>query len=158
VDAVVYDAKGTRASVVSTAVSVPSADKSVVGDFFVVSHVERVPANDPGMANHPLAAAGVLVYPSFGEPISKAKTPELAFALPIVAPGETPTGVLQILRGGQKLAELPLPLDKPGADGRLLQTARLPSAAIPPGTYDFKVIITVGGAKVERTTTVTLTP
>ena len=158
VDAVVYDERGTRSSVVSTAVTVPSADKSVVGDFFVVSHVERLPANDPATANHPLAASGALLYPSFGEPISKAKTPELAFALPIVAPGETPTGVLQILQGGQKLAEIPLPLDKPGADGRLLQTARLPSAAIPPGTYDFKAIITIGGTKAERIATVTLTP
>ena len=100
----------------------------------------------------------MLLYPSFGEPISKAKSPELTFALPIVAPGETPTATLQILQGGQKLAEIPLPLDKPGADGRLLQTARLPSAAIPPGTYDFKAVVAVGGGKVERSTTVTLTP
>jgi hypothetical protein len=61
----------------------------------------------------------LLLYPSFGEPISKAKTAELTFALPIVAPGETPTATLQILQGGQKLAEIPLPLDKPAADGRL---------------------------------------
>jgi hypothetical protein len=158
VSAVVYDAKGTKASVTTTAVSVPPFEKSVVGDLFVVSKVERLPANDAGMANHPLATGGVLLYPSFGEPISKAKAQELTFALPIVAAGESPTATLQILQGGQKLAEIPLPLDKPGADGRLLQTARLPSAAIPPGTYDFKAVVTIGGAKAERTTTVTLTP
>jgi VWFA-related protein len=157
-NAVVYDAKGTKASVASSSVTVPAAEKSVVGDLFVVARAEKLPPNDPVAANHPLATAGVLLYPSFGEPISKAKSPELTFALPIVAPGETPTATLQILQGGQKLAEIPLPLDKPGADGRLLQTARLPSAAIPPGTYDFKAVVAVGGGKVERSTTVTLTP
>jgi hypothetical protein len=158
VNAVVYDGKGTKASVATTSVNVPAAEKAVVGDLFVVARAERLPANDPGMANHPLATAGVLLYPSFGEPISKAKSQELTFALPIVAPGETPTATLQILQQGQKLAEIPLPLDKPGADGRLLQTARLPSAAIPPGTYDFKAVVSVGGGKTERSTTVTLTP
>jgi len=158
VNAVVYDAKGTKASVASTSVTVPAAEKSVVGDLFVVARAEKLPPNDPVAANHPLATAGVLLYPSFGEPISKAKTAELTFALPIVDPGDTPTAVLQILQGGQKLAEIPMPLDKPAADGRLLQTARLPSAAIPPGTYEFKVVVSAGGGKVERSTTVTLIP
>ena len=138
--------------------TVPAAEKSVVGDLFVVARAEKLPPNDPVAANHPLATAGVLLYPSFGEPISKAKTAELTFALPIVDPGDTPTAVLQILQGGQKLAEIPMPLDKPAADGRLLQTARLPSAAIPPGTYEFKVVVSAGGGKVERSTTVTLIP
>ena len=43
-----------------------------------------------------------------------------------------------------------------GADGRLMQITRLPSAAIPPGTYDFKVVLFVGTNKVERTTSVVL--
>jgi hypothetical protein len=68
-----------------------------------------------------------------------------------------PTATLQFLQGGQKLAEIPMPLDKPGADGRLMQITRLPSAAIPPGTYDFKVVLFVGDNKVERTTTMVLT-
>jgi hypothetical protein len=158
VHAVVYDAKGAKASVALTSVTVPAEEKAVVGDLFVVARAERLPANDPAMANHPLAASGALLYPSFGEPISKAKSPELTFALPMVAPGETPTATLQILQGAQKLAEIPLPLDSPAADGRLLQTERLPSAAIPPGTYEFKAVVSVGGGKVERSTTVTLIP
>jgi len=38
-----------------------------------------------------------------------------------------------------------------------MQITRLPSAAIPPGTYDFKVVLFVGSNKVERTTTMVLT-
>ena len=159
-NAVVYDAKASHASVGTSSFEVPPIDTTVVGDFFVVSRVERLPANDASMANHPLATAGVLLYPAFNEPISKAKQEQLTFALPMVMPasGPAPTASLQILQGGQKLADIPLPLDKPGADGRLMQVSRLPSAAIPPGTYDFKVVVTAGSAKFERTTPVTLVP
>ena len=47
VHAVVYDAKGTKASVTSTSVTVPAAEKSVVGDLFVVARAEKLPPNDP---------------------------------------------------------------------------------------------------------------
>jgi VWFA-related protein len=157
-DAVVYDAKASKASVATTSVTVPDSGALIMGDLFIVSRAERLPANDPGMANHPLATAGVLLYPAFGEPISKAKQAELTFAVSlVVAPGTAaPTAALQLLQNGQKLAEIPLPLDKPAADGRLLQVSRLPTAAIPAGTYDMKVVVTAGAARAERGTTVTL--
>ena len=159
-NAVVYDAKSTHASVGTSSFEVPPIDTTVVGDLFVVSRVERLPANDPTMANHPLATAGVLLYPAFDEPISKAKTEQLTFALPMVvaAGSPAPTASLQILQGGQKLADLPLPIDKPGPDGRLMQVSRLPSAAIPAGKYNFKVVVTAGSTRFERTTPVTLVP
>jgi hypothetical protein len=111
------------------------------------------------MATHPLVASGLLLYPSFGEPVSKAKKTELDLALPLVinSGDKVPTATLEILQAGQKLAEIPMPLDKPGADGRLLQVTRLPSAAIPAGTYDFKVVLLNGTNKVERTLTIVLT-
>ncbi len=161
VSSVVYDATGSKASVAASTVTVPNAESVTVGDLFLVSRVEKIAATDTAMANHPLVANGLLLYPSFGEPLSKAKKPELDLALPLVInPGEkVPTATLQILQGGQKLAEIPMPLDKPGADGRLLQVTRLPSAAIPAGTYDFKVVAVRGhnNDKVERTTTIVLT-
>jgi hypothetical protein len=94
VHAVVYDAKGTKTSVTSTSVTVPMGETAVVGDLFIVARAERLPANDPALAKHPLATSGVLLYPSFGEPISKAKAQELTFALPVVSPAETPTATL----------------------------------------------------------------
>ena len=159
VSSVVYDATGSKASVAVSTVTVPNAESVTVGDLFLVSRVEKVAATDTAMANHPLVASGLLLYPSFGEPVSKAKKPELDLALPLVInPGEKPpTATLQILQGGQKLAEIPMPIDKPGADGRLMQITRLPSAAIPPGTYDFKVVLFVGTNKVERTASMVLT-
>jgi VWFA-related protein len=159
VSSVVYDATGSKASVAASTVTVPSAGNVTVGDLFLVSRFEKIAATDTAMANHPLVANGLLLYPSFGEPLSKAKKPELDLALPLVinAGEKMPTATLQVLQGGQKLAEIPMPLDKPGADGRLLQVTRLPSAAIPAGTYEFKVVLFVGDNKVERTTTIVLT-
>jgi VWFA-related protein len=158
VTSVVYDVKGSKASVAASTVTVPAAESVMVGDLFLVSRFEKVSASDPGMATHPLVSNNLLLYPSFGEPISKAKHQELDLALPLVLPtgGQAPTATLQILQNGQKLAEIPMPLDKPGADGRLLQLTRLPSAAIPAGNYDFKVSLFVGGNKVERTVALAL--
>ena len=159
VSSVVYDVTGSKASVATSSVTVPAAESVTVGDLFLVSRFEKVGKDDAGMANHPLVANGMLLYPSFGEPLSKAKKQELDLALPLVigAGEQPPTATLQILQGGQKLAEIPMPLDKPGADGRLMQVTRLPSAAIPPGTYDFRVVLFVGNNKVERTTALVLT-
>jgi len=158
VTSVVYDAKGSKASVATSTVTVPAAESLVVGDLFLVNRLEKVSGSDPAMANHPLVTNNLLLYPSFGEPISKAKHQELDFALPLIIPsgGQAPTATLQVLQNGQKLAEIPMPLDKPGADGRLLQITRLPSAAIPAGNYDFKVSIFAGTNKIERTAAVAL--
>ena len=156
--AVVYDVRGSRASVKSTPFEVPPFGSVVIGDLFIVGRVERAPANDPEMAHHPLNAAGVLLQPSFGEPISKAKQAEVAFAVVLLIDPSTPApaATLQLLQNGQSVAQLPLPLDKPGADGRLLQVSRLPSAAIPVGTYELAVTVTAGNAKATRSTPFTL--
>lgn len=95
---------------------------------------ERASATDPEVAHHPLNAAGVLLQPSFGEPISKAKQPELAFAVSLLVDSS----------------------DKPGADGRLLQVSRLPSTAIPVGSYELAVTVTSGDANATRSPPFTL--
>jgi hypothetical protein len=63
--------------VAASTVTVPNAESVTVGDLFLVARVEKIAATDTAMANHPLVASGLLLYPSFGEPLSKAKKPEL---------------------------------------------------------------------------------
>ena len=154
----VYDGIGKRASVTETAVDVPGATMPVVGSLFVVSRVERLDPKDPDAASHPLAGQGVLLYPSFGDPISKGAQAEIPFALPLVLDPSAPppAATLELLQKGQSLAQIPLPLDKADARGRLLQVSRLPSAALPPGTYDLRVTIAAGAAKIARTTPLTI--
>ncbi|MBK5295876.1 MAG: VWA domain-containing protein, partial [Vicinamibacteria bacterium] len=155
----VHDGKGKRSSVVETTVEVPGGTSPVVGSLFVVSRVERLDPKAPDTATHPLAGQGVLLYPSLGEPISKKAQAEIAFALPLLLDpaAPTPTATLELLQNGQSLAQLPLPLDKADANGRLLQTSRLPSAAIPPGIYELRVTIAAGASKSARSTEITIT-
>ncbi len=155
----VHDTKGKRSSVVETSVEVPGGPAPVVGSLFIVSRAERLDPKDPSAASHPLAAQGVLLYPSLGDPISKKAQAEIAFALPLLldAAAAAPTATLELLQAGQVLAQIPLPLDKPDATGRLIQTSRLPSAAIPPGTYELRVTIAAGSAKSMRSTGLTIT-
>lgn len=154
----VHDGKGKRSSVVETAVEVPGGASPVVGSLFVVARAERVDPKDTSAATHPLAGGGVLLYPTFGDPISRKAQTEIAFALPMVidAAGPALTATLELLQKGQSLAQLPLPLDKPDEKGRLLQVSRLPSSAIPPGEYELRITITAGGNKIARSTPLTV--
>lgn len=155
---VVHDGKGKRSSVVETDVEVPGGASPVVGSLFVVARAERVDPKDTSAATHPLAGGGVLLYPSFGDAISRKAQGEIAFALPMVidAAGPAPSATLELLQKGQSLAQLPLPLDKPDEKGRLLQVSRLPSAAIPPGQYELRITISAGSNKIARSTALTV--
>jgi hypothetical protein len=152
---VVHDGKGKRSSVIETSLEVPGTANPVVGSLFLVSRVERLDPKDSSAASHPLAAQGVLMYPSMGEPISRKAQPEIAFALPLVLDpaAPAPTATLELLQNGQSLAQLPLPLDKPEFSGRLLLVSRLPSAAIPAGTYELRVTVTGPAGKAVRSAT-----
>jgi hypothetical protein len=154
----VHDGKGKRSSVVETAVEVPGGTSPVVGSLFVVARAERLDPKDASAATHPLAGGGVLLYPTFGDPISRKAQTEIAFALPMVveAAAPAPSATLELLQKGQSLAQLPLPLDKPDEKGRLLQVGRLPSAAIPPGQYELRITITAGSNKIARSTALVL--
>ena len=158
VTTVVHDGKGKRSSVAETSLEVPGGASPVVGSLFLVSRVEKVDPKDPSAASHPLAAQGVLLYPSFGDPVSKKAQAEIAFALPMVLDpaAPAPTATLELLQKGQSLAQLPLPLDKPDAAGRLMQVSRLPSAAIPPGEYELRVTIAGAAGKAARTAPLTV--
>ncbi len=154
----VHDSKGKRSSVVETSVEVPGGTAPVVGSLFIISRAERLDPKDPGAASHPLAGQGVLLYPSLGDPISKKAQAEIAFALPLLldAAAPSPTATLELVQAGQVLAQIPLPLDKADATGRLMQSSRLPSAAIPAGSYELRVTIAAGASKAVRSTQLTV--
>lgn len=155
----VHDSRGKRSSVVETTVEVPGSNVPAVGSLFIISRVERLDPKDPTAASHPLAGQGVLLYPSLGGSISKKAQAEIAFALPIVVDpaAAPPTAALELVQAGQVLAQIPLPLDKPDATGRILQTGRLPSSAIPAGTYELRITVTAGASKSVRSTELVLT-
>jgi VWFA-related protein len=156
-EAVVHDGIGEKSTVLRIPVEIAAAsDETSIGDLFVVSRVEPFPGDQPGAGLHPLVWKGVLVYPSFGEPVSKARQREVTFALPMVVVGETPVATLQQRRGAHTLAMVPLPAETPLPGGRLMLVGRLPLDQIPPGVYDLQVTVTGGGRPTTRSAGVTV--
>ena len=121
----VHDSKGKRSSVVETSVEVPGGTQPVVGSLFVVARVERLDPKDPSAASHPLAGQGVLLYPSFGDPSARRRRPRspLRCRSCLTRRRQRRPRRWNCCRQGQVLAQIPLPLDKPDANGRLIQTS-----------------------------------
>ena len=87
VEWVVRDGTSGEASVLRSAMDVPLPDvRPVVGDLVIVDHAEKAPQDDPAMKRHPLVWNGMLLYPSLGLPISKARS-QRADVLPADAGG-----------------------------------------------------------------------
>ena len=128
-ETVVYDMLGDKASVRFGTYELPAADPKALrlSSLVVVRKSERVPTAERPEKN-PLFVGEQLLYPSMGEPFSKAAFKELPFyfvAYP--APGGAPVqATLQLANNGQKLAEAPLELPAPTADGRVVQVSRIP--------------------------------
>lgn len=157
VEAAVYDGIAEKATVLRLLLDVAAPDTGAAGDLFLVSRVEPFGPGEPGAAAHPLAWNGMLLYPSFGEPVSKAARAEAAFALPLVT-AVKPEATLDLRRAGSTLASVPLPVEDPSPEGRLVLYGRLPLVQVPPGVYELRVRVRAGGYEVTRTTGLTVTP
>jgi VWFA-related protein len=145
VEWVVRDDQGARSSVARSRLSVPEGVRPIVGDLFIVSHTERGPKNK-AVDGNPLAWKGLLLYPSFGEPISRSRQQDVSFALPmVVSPrGDPPTASLELMAGDRGVATLTFELGSARKDGRLMALGRLPLSSIPPGSYTLRVVVSSG--------------
>ena len=123
----------------------------------IVDHAEKADTNDPATARHPLAWNGMLLYPSFGLPISKSARSEIAFFLPmLVDPDEPPPPTrIELSSLGRSLATIDLPTAKTEEDS-LRQVGTLPIDKLPPGVYELKATITAGTRQISKTATFTL--
>jgi hypothetical protein len=159
IDWVVRDDVGGQASVARSILDVPEPGTLMVGDLFLVARTERAP-KDKAIERNPLAWEGLLLYPAFGEPVSRSKTPEISFALPLVVDPKdpAPAATVRLLLAGKPLAELPFELGTPQKDGRLVAVGRLPLGTVPGGVYTLQVTIGTGAAAQVRETALTVEP
>lgn len=159
IDWVVRDDEGGSASVARSMLDVPEPGTLMVGDLFLVARTERAP-KDKAVDRNPLAWDGLLLYPAFGEPVSRAKTPEISFAIPLVLDptGEVPKSTVRLLVADKVVAEVPFDLGTPRKDGRLVAVGRLPLSAVPGGVYTLQVTIGTGAAAQVRETALTVEP
>jgi VWFA-related protein len=149
---VISDALGKKAGAGTQPVVVPGTKPGhpIVSSLIVVRRTEKVPAAERTDDN-PLYFGELLLYPSLGEPLSKSRDKTLSFYYTLQpAQGGTPAATLEILQAGQSLAQLPLQLPAPSADGRIQHTAQLPLENFPAGEYTLRVNVTQGSAKETR--------
>jgi VWFA-related protein len=160
-ETVVYDMLSDRASVRFGTYELPAVgDKALrLSSLVVVRKSERVPAAERPDKN-PLYVGEQLLYPSMGEPFSKATLKELPFyfvAYPAPGGGATQATV-QLSSNGQRLAEAPLELAAPDPDGRIVQVSRIPVDSLGPGTYELRVSVRQGAVTATRGVVFRLVP
>ena len=160
-ETVVYDMLADKASVRFGTFELPSFDPKALrlSSLVVVRKSERVPTAERPEKN-PLFVGEQLLYPSMGEPFSKAAFKELPFyfvAYPTAGGGPV-QATLQLLGNGQKLAEAPLELAAVDADGRVVQVSRIPIEALGPGTYELRVSVRQGSVSATRGVAFRLVP
>jgi hypothetical protein len=152
-EAVVHDALAKKDAVATVPVDVPQVKPGglLVSSLVVVRRTEKVPADERNSDN-PLYIGDLLAYPNLGEPLRKSVDKTLSFFLDVrpTAGGGAPTATLELLADGKPLAQAPVQLPAPGADGRIQETAQLPLANFPPGAYVLRVTIAQGGAQETR--------
>jgi VWFA-related protein len=152
-ETVVYDALSSKATVRLSTVDVDEVDPSALrlSSLMAIRRSETVPENER-LPGSPLYVGDQLLYPGMGEPLSKASAKELAFyfvAYP-VAGGPELTATLALVGSGKRLAEAPLQLSPPDANGRIAQVGRIPIDPLAPGNYDLHVTVQQGEQKASR--------
>ena len=158
-ETVVYDALGARASVRYATVEQPqpAPDGVLVSNLVVVTRTEKVPEAER-QSDNPFIVGEYLLYPNLGEPIAKAATNELTVFFSAYVAGERkPSAQLALLRNGGVVAEAPLELAAPDANGRIQQVSRLPLASLAVGTYELRISLTAAGKVYQRATSLRLT-
>ncbi|HWT02692.1 MAG TPA: VWA domain-containing protein [Pyrinomonadaceae bacterium] len=148
VDSIVYDATNNQFGVNKGAVVVPSADQSRlrVSSVVFVGKAQKLSANEQQMSN-PFRAGELLLYPNFGEALSKASSKGLSLFVTIYAPqGSAPKMRLEFAQAGRALGGVPVELPAPDQTGRIQYTGIIPLDVFPPGDYELKAVVTDGAA------------
>jgi VWFA-related protein len=162
-ETVVYDALASKASVRVQTIDIPKVDAKQLrmSSLVAIRRTDKVPEADriPGS---PLYVGDQLLYPSMGEPFSKASTKELPFyfvAYPEGAAGASETkATMELLNNGKQIAQAPLELARADDKGRIAQLGRIPLDALQPGAYELRVTLRQGQHSASRALTFKVTP
>ncbi len=139
----VHDALAIRSGVHRSTFVVPETTPLLqVSSLVVVQRIERVKPEERDKDN-PLYAGDLLLYPNLGEPIHASRDKDLTFYL-VVKPGTgaVPQAALEVLRGGEAVAQSPTTLPAAGASGRITHIAQISVERLPPGRYTLRLTVT----------------
>jgi VWFA-related protein len=153
-ETVVYDAPSGRSSVRLSTVEVPKEDagRLRMSSLVLVNRGEKVPEKDRRTSN-PLLVKDVVLYPNLGEPVSKTSN-EVGFYFAVYpAQGApAPESVIELMKDGKRVAQVPMPLAASDASGRIQQVGRLPLGQLAPGTYELRAMVKQGNDQMFRST------
>lgn len=149
-DVAVHDALARRAGVQKTTFVVQEPQAVQVSSLVLVRRAERLSSPVVKDDGNPLRVGDVLVYPNVGEPISRRDKVLTIFVTLQLAPGSTPQARLDVLRGDQSVASIPIVLETPDAGGRLQQLAQMPVAPLTAGDYTLRLVLTHEGRREVR--------
>ena len=160
VEIAAYDAHNEKFGVSRPALQIPAGNAGLPGlsSVIVVQTAEALegPADT---VESPLRYQNLLLYPNLGQPISKAEYPEVTFYFTVFPTGERPEEVfVDIVRGGQRLQTLKVPLPEPDEKGRIQVASGLPTGQLDPGVYTLKVMVPAGDKLVGRSCRFQLAP
>jgi len=156
-ETVVYDAPSGKSSVRFSTVEVPKHDEGQLrmSSLILVKRVEKLAEKERPTGN-PLIVGDLLLHPNLSEPISKA-TKELGFYFAIYSAKEgKPESSIELVQNGKPVAQIPMAVADPDANGRSQQVGRLPLGQLQPGTYELRAIVRQGSTQVSRSTLISI--
>jgi VWFA-related protein len=154
-ETVVYDAFASKASVRVQTVDINALDAKAlrISSVLMIRRTEKVPAGEHH-EDGPLYVGEQLLYPSLGEPLSKATSKELPFyfvAYPAAGTNASSiTASIELLSNGARIAQAPLQLTAADAKGHIAQLSHIPIEALQPGNYELRVTLQQGSQRVAR--------
>jgi hypothetical protein len=145
VETIAYDGTANAAGVRSSELVVPEAPpgRLHLSSVVVIKKVEQLPESDRD-PTRPLSFGNVLLYPSLGEPVSKATSKEITFFFTVYSARSgagRPNAQIAIHRRGVKLAEAPVFLPEPDPSGRIQHVLGLPLAQLPADDYELRLTV-----------------
>ncbi|MEN3332618.1 MAG: hypothetical protein V7641_1983 [Blastocatellia bacterium] len=157
-----YDAPSGKVSVHSDAFDVLPADsaKLRLSSLVILKRADRLSAEEQKQAN-PFHYGELLIYPNLGEPIGKAAMKQLPFFFNVYVPQGTKTApklMIEVLKGGQHLANIQAQLAAPDAAGLIQFASAIPLDSFQPGSYELKITVSDGAASAARNVAFAVAP
>ena len=152
-ETVVRDALAETASVRFTTVEVRPTDPGHLrmSTLMLIRRVEKVPEAER-ISDSPLYMGDTLLYPNLGTPLAQGEK-ELGFYFTAYLPPSGPdaSAAMTLVKNGQVVASVPLPLEKPDAQRRIRQLGRIPTEQLAAGNYELRVSVQQGNTHVSET-------
>ncbi len=160
IEAIAHDAPTGKASVQRSTIEIPDPDETKLR-LSTVSLIQRAEQSPASQNKDSFFQIGdVMIYPNLGEAFKKSAKQVGFFFVVYPAKGSKPISefTLQVTQGKTMVADFPLKLGAPDAQGRIAYASALPIDGLNPGTYVLKITVKDGQTSVSRSQAFTVEP